>query len=60
MFKVFQHSAPLDATFVLIFIDVLIKTFNRSTGHLLFQNIFHLSVIFKIPQLLIAIQFLQL
>ena len=49
MFKVFQHSAPLDATFVLIFIDVLIKMFNRSTGHILFQSIFHLSVILKMP-----------
>ena len=50
MFKVFQHSAPLDATFVLIlFIDILIKTFNCSTGHFLCQSIFYLSVTFKMP-----------
>ena len=31
------------------FIDVLIKMFNRSMGHFLFQSIFYLSVIFKTP-----------
>ena len=34
--------------------------FNRSMGHFLFQSIFYLSIIFKMPQLSIFIQFLQL
>ena len=40
------------------FIDVLIKMFNCSMGHFLFQSISYLSVIFKMPQLSIFIQFL--
>ena len=52
---------PLDARFVLFFfIDVLIKMINCSMGHFLFQSIFYLSIIFKMPQLSIFIQFLQL
>ena len=56
-----QTQCTLEARFVLIFfIDVLIKMFNCSMGHFIFQSVFYLWIIFKMPYLSIFIQFLQL